>query len=65
MATAPSPVPQPDDFDRIDAALARIDAALKRGAASRAELERRHAALRAVVAESLGELDAVIGSLES
>lgn len=47
---------------RIDAAIARIEAAVlpPRQAEADAALVARHADLRAAVAEALGELDAVI-----
>jgi hypothetical protein len=65
------------DRDRVERALARIAAAAARieAAANRApaapapagdpELARKHAELRASVAQSLGELDALIGTLEA
>lgn len=68
------------DESRADRALARLDAALERIAAARGNVEQRsadpassaqimklvnrHEALREEVADALGELDAVIASLE-
>ncbi|MGH6787614.1 MAG: hypothetical protein ACREBO_12345 [Novosphingobium sp.] len=54
---------------RIEAALTRIEAAARapRGApaASDSELAARHAALREAVAQSLSQLDAVIGEAQA
>ena len=47
---------------RIDRALDRIEAAARRGAADRAALERRHAALRDQVGTALAALDSLISS---
>ncbi|MBB3910403.1 hypothetical protein [Sphingomonas desiccabilis] len=45
---------------RIDAALQRIEAAARARAAAAESLERRHAALRASMAEAITALDHVI-----
>ena len=45
---------------RIERALARIETSVKRGAADRAALERRHAALRREVTVALTALDSLI-----
>lgn len=47
---------------RIEAALARIEAAAARRRDAQADLAARHAALKAAVAETLGDLDDLIGS---
>jgi hypothetical protein len=47
-------------FARIEAALARIEAASQRAAAPVGELEARHEKLRAVVSQSLRQLDDLI-----
>lgn len=54
-------------FSRIDAALARIEAALARPRSHDADsdLERRHAALRSAVADSLHSLDGLIAEHQS
>jgi len=45
---------------RVDRALARIEAAVRRSGTDRAALERRHAALRAGVTEAVAALDSLI-----
>ena len=47
---------------RIEAALARIEAAAARRRDAQVDLAARHAALKAAVAETLGDLDDLIGS---
>ena len=49
---------------RIERALARIEAAARTGAASRADLERRHARLREQVGAALASLDSLIAAEE-
>ena len=56
MADEPQPLP----MQRIDAAIARIDAALTRRAQAQDALARRHAALKARMAEAVTALDDVI-----
>ena len=51
-------------MNRIDAALGRIEAAATRQE-SDGDLARRHAALRDTVSNTLGELDRLIGQLET
>lgn len=58
-------------FDRVDAALARIEAALARrwtadqpSAAALAALEKRHAALREVLETSVHELDMLLSAAD-
>ena len=51
---------EPPAADRIDAALARIEAAIATRAASAEALARRHAALKARMAEAVAALDDVI-----
>ncbi|WP_419809490.1 hypothetical protein [Sphingomonas sp.] len=51
---------EPPAADRIDAALSRIDAALAARAAAGDVLSRRHAALKARMAEAVAALDDVI-----
>ena len=52
-------------LERIDAALARIEACeIRTASASDDSLVRRHQALRNTVEETLGELDALIMRLE-
>jgi hypothetical protein len=46
--------------DRIDAAIARIEAAIGSRAAAAEKLSRRHAALKARMAEAVDALDEVI-----
>lgn len=46
---------------RIEAALARIETAAARRQHAQADLAARHAALKSVVAETLGDLDDLIG----
>ena len=50
---------------RIEAALARIEAAAARRQHAQADLAARHAALKAAVAETLGDLDDMIGKVAS
>ena len=50
----------PSALDRIERALARIEAAAQRRAFDAERLEHRHAALRARVEEAIAALDAVI-----
>ena len=50
----------PAATDRIDAAIARIEAAIARRAESGDALARRHAALKARMAEAVSALDEVI-----
>jgi 2-methylisocitrate lyase-like PEP mutase family enzyme len=47
---------------RIEAALARIEAAAARRKQAQADLAARHDALKSAVAETLGDLDELIGS---
>ena len=47
-------------IERIDSALARIDRAVTRKDATMVDLSRRHEALKAVVGEVLGEIDALV-----
>ena len=51
---------QPSPSERIDAALARIEAAIAARAAGAEALARRHAALKARMAEAVAALDDVI-----
>jgi len=51
---------QPNAIDRIEAAIRRIEAAGAARAAETQALARRHAALRARMAEAVTALDAVI-----
>jgi len=50
----------PPALDRIDRALARIDAALAARARASEEMVRRHAALRARMEEAVAALDEVM-----
>ncbi len=64
-AGAPLPNPATMDetasaADRVDAAIARIEAAIAARAESRDALARRHAALKARMAEAVSALDDVI-----
>jgi hypothetical protein len=50
----------PSTIERIDRALARIEAAAKRLAEGNAKLARRHHALRASIADAVATLDSLI-----
>lgn len=55
----------PDALSRIDAALARIEAALPKRLAERDLLATQHSALRGDVEQALGDLDALISDASS
>jgi hypothetical protein len=52
-------------LDRIEAALARIENAASRDATSQDDLAERHQRLRAAVAQSLRQLDGLLGGQRS
>lgn len=58
--TGPSATGRPAAIDRIERALARIEAAAARRAFDAERMERRHAALRARVEDAVAALDALI-----
>ena len=60
MADDPALDDAPDHAGRIDAALQRIETAIAARAAGTAALGRRHAALKARMAEAVSALDEVI-----
>ncbi len=54
----------PDALSRIDAALARIEAALPKRLAERDLLATQHGGLREQVEQALGDLDALISDAQ-
>lgn len=73
-SNAPAPEidqPEPDEAavrqasDRIDRAIARIEAAARQSTGSHADLQKRHAALRDQVAVALAGIDSLIAEKDA